>query len=896
VIADHERCSSALVAAAAAPAVGRASFGETLATSHSGASSRRRIMKRALAAVVLVCAGVACGSSGKTAVAPRSGTAPAPAGPQEGGTEASAGYGALCTPKHGDAPARADGEDDDEAFVRHTRGMFGPLTIQTLYDGGTCSVADSNLIAAEKEILAQPTPKATSRRSTWDGVTPPKYWSIVTGQVHPTPQELSLLRTNGFVALGRVPVGSYAKAYHDIYQLQLPVFVTVDSVLSALFASHDTILASIEQDRLEPLLDEVLAAMHCALFHAKALYGPEVAADADVYLTVARALLAGKAVSMLGNDEEASALVDRAERSEGLERVSLFGRERMIDSSQYAPRGHYASSERSLAGYFRASMWLSRLELNLVSRSSWSSHPDAAPDPRETPREELSALALSDLTERAGVMKDLETLENAWAMLAGKREDVSLSDLARLRKKANIASLLDPDAPARLRAAIGSDFKRTVRMHFMPQNAPELPAIATMLGARVVADAAATKPLVHDDLPGRHLARAADMAYAIGQDHAKKYLADDRRRFPQLDAALDRARGIVRDRSQADDLHAAWLRALRALGEPARGAIPSFMDRPAYADFRLNTAIVGFGQLRHDHVLLAGQGFDSYGCEIPDGYVEPAPEVFDALAAYAVRGEAMAASLDPKDASGARRYFSRFGQVMRVFARIARTEIAGAPLSPAERRWLAMVAEFKKGGSDGQPKYTGYYFDLYFDRRGDSRKAGDFVADLFTSSNLLQVVYVGGAPPVLGLFVVDAGGAPRVMVGPVAHGYEHVGPLARRLTDEDARALAKVDDPWTKSYFARTPTSAGVKYEWAWNDVGRFVKVEGPAPLGSVLVELLDHHGVPFARRWVTAKGAIAEVPFEDEQSDRTEGVHVRALGQDVSSSFGGVLGYAGEP
>ncbi|MFO0657877.1 MAG: DUF3160 domain-containing protein [Polyangia bacterium] len=75
--------------------------------------------------------------------------------------------------------------------------------------------------------------------------------------------------------------------------------------------------------------------------------------------------------------------------------VSLFGRPRMIDFSQYAPRGHYAA-EPQMTALFQTAMWLSRLEFNLVSRSSRSSAPGTSPDPRETPREVALALALAN--------------------------------------------------------------------------------------------------------------------------------------------------------------------------------------------------------------------------------------------------------------------------------------------------------------------------------------------------------------------------------------------------------------------------------------------------------------------------------------------------------------------
>jgi hypothetical protein len=78
--------------------------------------------------------------------------------------------------------------------------------------------------------------------------------------------------------------------------------------------------------------------------------------------------------------------------------------------------------------------------------------------------------------------------------------------------------------------------------------------------------------------------------------------------------------------------------AIRGLANPTEGQHPSFMDGDAYADLRLDSALTAYGQLRHNHVRISAQMYDEGGCDIPDGYVEPAIESYRALAAYAVKG------------------------------------------------------------------------------------------------------------------------------------------------------------------------------------------------------------------------------------------------------------------
>ncbi len=260
-----------------------------------------------------------------------------------------------------------------------------------------------------------------------------------------------------------------------------------------------------------PSLDHILTAMHRKLAENHD-YPADVKEDLDLYLTVARSLLGGHPHGAgLARGTRAAALVEQAERGSALTEESLFGRERMIDFSQYAPRGHYAKSER-LGRFFRAAMWLSRVELNLVSRSSRSSQPGVTTNPEETPREAVDALALADLADAAGVLAEIGVLDRGWGALAGGREDVPLEKLSALVKALGGGKALTvPGSFETMKKAIGSDFKRTIALHYMPQGSTDLPVIATMLGPRIVPDSAAIRPLVHGALSDRYDIGAADV-------------------------------------------------------------------------------------------------------------------------------------------------------------------------------------------------------------------------------------------------------------------------------------------------------------------------------------------------------------------------------------------------
>jgi len=734
----------------------------------------------------------------------------------------------------------------------------------------TCFVANENLKRAERE--ARGTASVDGPASPWDRSKRPRYLDRIDAHLHLTQSEHRLLRDNGFVVLDRLPYLSYAAAFHDIFQEQLPLYVGIDPILHAVFAGTERALEKTERQQLIPALASLLRKARSALRQSKPLYDKEILADLDVFLGVAwklsgvteRRAVAPRPMStssmpgseawdsppqrpsLFGHDAAVEALASKTEGQGGLEELELFGRPRMVDFSQFTPRGHYVSSgvgPQGLEEYFRAMTWLSRVEFNLVSRSCRSSQPGEVPNPSETPREARAAMALADLLERAGAATELKLFEEVYSTFAGRREDVSPSELVRIMRVQGI-SLRDKEGFDKLKTALGNGFQRTARTHYMPQGSPVLPVISTVFGPRITPDIAPLTRLVHDAIPDRLDLGAADVGYVLGHDRARSYLQSDLAKFPELGPALDSARSeLATQASGRRDVYGTWLRSVLALGPSPNTVVPSFMKREAYADARLNSALVGFGQLRHAFVLLAAQGYDAYGCEIPDAYVEPLPAVYDALLDHtrAMRGRKPG--------------WDGLERVLGMLRSIAHLEASGKALPEPHRRWLSMVAEHIPVGGfsdSGQPpKWTGWYFDMFEDREHGASKATAFVADYFTLTNKGAVQYLGAEGPRLGVFVVDTGGEPRAMVGPVAKGFEAATPIARRLDDASSVTHEGKTARWRASYSAPVVPEPALglqgdivscerdgKHEWR-------AAIRSDKPLHGISLTLLDHHADP---------------------------------------------------
>ena len=69
-----------------------------------------------------------------------------------------------------------------------------------------------------------------------------------------------------------------------------------------------------------------------------------------------------------GASAEARALIEKARAGSGIDTVPLFGVSRMLDFSQFTPRGHY--TEAPLSQYFQAMMWLGRVDFRLIETLS----------------------------------------------------------------------------------------------------------------------------------------------------------------------------------------------------------------------------------------------------------------------------------------------------------------------------------------------------------------------------------------------------------------------------------------------------------------------------------------------------------------------------------------------
>src|SRR5678816_2126705 len=91
------------------------------------------------------------------------------------------------------------------------------------------------------------------------------------------------------------------------------------------------------------------------------------------------------------------------------------------------------------------------------------------------------------------------------------------------------------------------------------------------------------------------------------------------------------------------------------------------------------------GHIKHNYVLIAGESYFEGGCEIPDGYVEPAPDTYIMLLEYARRGREAMAVLDADGSLGALDIGQHAQHPVQPLEVRGAAELADRPLSADQR-------------------------------------------------------------------------------------------------------------------------------------------------------------------------------------------------------------------
>lgn len=606
------------------------------------------------------------------------------------------------------------------------------------------------------------------------------------------------LRNNGFVVVdggGR----EFFEQYEDNRYLQLPNFVTVDSMMHTYHIYFAYLMRDIEKnhlyDDLKTLTHDMLDSTMAEYKELKGTEWEEAAKRNLTFFSVATVLLDD-------SDKVPTAVADTVEKeynlimdAAGIADSPMNGEAE--DYSQYKPRGYY-EGDKTLEKYFRAMMWYGRRQFTQnvedMDRSAL-----------------LMTLALEDgnydnwssiyaiTSFFAGASDDLGYCEYMPVFKSVYGDGAGLSDLAGNEKSWDEFHKLT----AKLRAP---------RINSIPimdtEDANNVIPGFRFMGQRFTIDATIMQELIYrrvgeyEDTDKRMLPDFLDVPAALGSDKAYEILKEEGQTdYKHYDENLENMRKeFINDDATIwnASLYAGWLNTLRPLLDEKGEGYPMFMQNDEWTKKDLETFAGSYTELKHDTILYSKQVMAEMGGgweEEKDfrGYVEPEPLVFDrfeTLARKTAEGLKEFDYLSKADEEN----LNKLADLADSLKTISVKELKNEPLSDEEFEIIEIYGgEIEHFWFDAMKAQTG----VEYPTTGDYPAA--LVVDVATDPNGSVLEMATGDPATI-YVVVPVDGKLRIALGTVYSFYQFVQPIDDRMTDKEWRRKLGIEVDIDENY------------------------------------------------------------------------------------------------
>jgi hypothetical protein len=664
-----------------------------------------------------------------------------------------------------------------------------------------------------------------------------------------------LLLKNGVVTVNWGQYDEVVAAYKQIKKMDVPVFVTSDSLLHLYHIQFDETLKQIEEKEFFPDLVKISQTMQTE-FLSRYNSSPEATKQSLLkgvaFFTVGLKLLKPETPVPGAVKKWVDFETEHIEKHAGFPtelevKNSLF--QYAEDYSQYVPRGHYTQSE-NLKKYFKAMMWYGRMTMLIKGDKKFGPTEKALIPPEEAKTQTILAGAIAALASTLKV--DNAPLIDKWfriyavsAYYVGFSDDLSIYEyqdalrsvfgnsftpsqlaqdanflkfqaaVAKLRKPAIYsgtgAAAIDLDKEGSLKPEqLVEILGKTQGFRFMGQRyVPDsfilgqlvAPTIDKVLGPSVF-----TTVFVPDYGSVRMFPRGLDVMAVLGSKRAVKVLdniGDSKyKNYPETLDKLKKQFDAVPEKDWNQNLYWSWLYALKSLtSEPGGKGWPTFTQTDAWKDKQLNAALGSWAALRHDTILYVKQ---SYTPGIHATSAEPPPPPELPVVGYvepAPEFYARLVALTRMTQKGlndlkvldeqSNSRLTALDQVLSRLLDISTRELANKKLAQDDYDFIKNFADQINAIVTGS---------------GNATQKTTMVADVHTVQNTSQVLEE--ATGYLRLMLVAykmPEGHILVGVGPVYSYYEFKQPMSNRLTDEKWREMlgsgkAPALPDWTKSF------------------------------------------------------------------------------------------------
>lgn len=615
-------------------------------------------------------------------------------------------------------------------------------------------------------------------------------------------EESAALSQNGFVISARQEFPSFTYGYSSLYMSDLPLFISADSLLDAVHRSYDKMLKEVEEGWLLGELTEQLVELRQALATLNA--DATTREHLDLYLAVALSLLQESPAAPVAGASSATIdeFVNRAQAASGTKQVVLFDVERDIDFSQFKPRGHYTDSQ-TLSRYFRAMMWLGRIDFRLIE-----TQPDGSQVFHRLQFEALSALGR--LFEQTGFAR-FQAIDSVITAFVGDSDYMTVPQIAELMSDLGGTDGAASKSDEEIAQAIidGGYGAQQIASHLIVNVAgTTLPLNRSfaVFGQRYVIDSHVFSNVVWDRTERkRMMPNPLDVAFAaLGNDAALPLLAPELEQYAYA-GNLAAVRTLADEHDEAywgRNLYNLWLGGLRALSVRPNAEAPSLTRTEPWSRRILNTQLASWAELRHDTILYAKQSYTSGAlCEFPDAFVDPYPAFYAALERYAEHGRTIIASVTAGATAvhydgetvvplgeAIETYFQELGVVASTLREMAEYQEQGLPFTEVHMAFVNRAVSVSSSGCAGPYGPVGWYADLFFEP-SDGAEFDPTIADVHTQptdesgSEVGRVLHVGTGPVRLMVVTAETCEGPKAYAGLASSYYEHTTGSYERLDD-----------------------------------------------------------------------------------------------------------------
>ena len=672
----------------------------------------------------------------------------------------------------------------------------------------------------------------------------------------------NLLTKNGFVVKSWRG-DDMVEAYNTIKKMEVPVFITTDSLLHLYHIQFDETLREIEE---REFYKDICAISETMLEQAKKTYESEkdvMLKEATrrncAYFTVGLKVLKPETEVVDYVKKEVETELANIDKHEGFADSAVFTYKE--DYSQYVPRGHYTRSE-TLKKYFKGLMWYGRLTFIVKGGNPYG---PMAPYLVSSEEARIQTLAGSMNATWLQELKlaDGRTCKDAWERLysvtsfyVGLADDLTPDEyqnglITSLGKNYKIDALKNDENFFKFKVEIAKmrgpaiysgtgecgtdDWEAVVMGKPKPE---ELDKVLDktkgfrFMGQRFIPDSYFMGKMVFPTIgqpksegmftwgmtaggPAKVFPRGLDVMAVLGSKRATQILhdlKDDNYKgyYESLEKLQSEIDEVKSGHNWNTNLYWGWLYALRSLLPEFGKGYQTFMTTTAYQDKNLNTVLGSWAQLRHDTILYAKQSYTAVATgAMPhepkpvQGYVEPIPEFYARLLALNKMTLKGLTEMKVLNEDWTNR-MTEFNKIVSKLLAISEKELQNKELTEEEYEFIRNFADSLKHICVKEEHVSGKDWRDEKDVSADYRTA--LIADVHTDQNTGKVLEEGtGNIELMVVAYLQPDGRIVLGCGPAFSYYEFKWPMNDRLTDEKWREVLKGKETpqrpeWTGSF------------------------------------------------------------------------------------------------